>query len=52
MNILEQKLKEQNIVLIIGIVLSSLGLIQMVYNIINPNQEVVNKINEIFEQYK
>ncbi len=33
---------------IAGIILSSLGLLLMVYNFFNPNQEVVNKVNEIF----
>ena len=32
---------------IAGIVLSVIGLIQMVYNFIHPNQQIINKVNEI-----
>lgn len=35
---------------IVGIVLSAIGLIQMVYNFIHPNQEIVNKVNELLNQ--
>lgn len=35
---------------IVGIVLSAIGLIQMVYNFIHPNQDVVNKVNELLNQ--
>ena len=35
---------------IIGIVLSCIGIIQMVYNFIHPNQEIVNEVNELLGQ--
>lgn len=35
---------------IVGIVLSCIGLIQMVNNFVHPNQEVVDKINELLGQ--
>ena len=35
---------------ITGIVLSCLGLVQMVYNFINPNQEIMDKINDFFNK--
>ena len=35
---------------IIGIVLSCIGIIQMVYNFIHPNQEIINKVNELLGQ--
>lgn len=34
---------------IVGIILSVIGLIQMVINIIHPNQDVINRINELFD---